>query len=40
MFGKVQQIPQTEKTPFYPRSTYGISKVAGFDLTRNYRESL
>ena len=28
MFGKVQQIPQTEKTPFYPRSTYGISKVA------------
>ena len=39
MFGKVQQIPQTEKTPFYPRSTYGISKVAGFDLTRNYREA-
>ena len=39
MFGKVLEIPQTEKTPFYPRSTYGISKVAGFDLTRNYREA-
>jgi GDPmannose 4,6-dehydratase len=39
MFGKVQQIPQTEKTSFHPRSTYGISKVAGFDLTRNYREA-
>ena len=39
MFGKVQQSPQTEKTSFYPRSTYGISKVAGFDLTRNYREA-
>ena len=39
MFGKVVEKPQTEKTPFYPRSTYGISKVAGFELTRNYRES-
>ena len=39
MFGKVLEIPQTEKTPFHPRSTYGISKVAGFDLTRNYREA-
>ena len=39
MFGKVQQTPQTEKTPFYPRSTYGISKVTGFELTRNYREA-
>ena len=39
MFGKVVETPQTEKTPFYPRSTYGISKVAGFDLTRNYREA-
>ena len=39
MFGKVRQIPQTEKTPFYPRSVYGVSKVAGFDLTRNYREA-
>ena len=39
MYGKVLEIPQTEKTPFHPRSTYGISKVAGFDLTRNYREA-
>ena len=39
MYGKVLQMPQTEKTPFYPRSIYGISKVAGFDLTRNYREA-
>ena len=39
MFGKVVEVPQNEKTPFYPRSTYGISKVAGFDLTRNYREA-
>ena len=39
MFGRVQDIPQSEKTIFYPRSIYGISKVAGFDLTRNYREA-
>ena len=39
MFGKVLEVPQNEKTPFYPRSPYGISKVAGFDLTRNYREA-
>ena len=39
MFGKVRETPQNEKTPFYPRSVYGISKVAGFDLTRNYREA-
>jgi len=39
MFGEVQATPQNEQTPFYPRSTYGISKVAGFDLTRNYREA-
>ena len=39
MFGKVQQVPQNEKTPFYPRSAYGISKVTGHDLTRNYREA-
>ncbi len=39
MFGKVKETPQTEKTPFYPRSVYGISKVAGYDLTRNYREA-
>ena len=39
MFGKVQESPQTERTPFYPRSPYGISKVAGFDLVRNFHES-
>src|SRR3989454_7527158 len=39
MFGKVEEIPQTEQTPFHPRSAYGISKVAGFHLTRNYREA-
>jgi GDPmannose 4,6-dehydratase len=39
MFGKVRETPQRETTPFYPRSPYGISKVAGFDLTRNYREA-
>ncbi len=39
MFGKVHQTPQTEETTFHPRSPYGISKVAGFDLTRNYREA-
>ena len=39
MFGHAQETPQSEKTPFYPRSPYGISKVAGFDLTRNYREA-
>lgn len=39
MFGKVRETPQTEATPFHPRSPYGISKVAGFDLTRNYREA-
>lgn len=39
MFGKVAEVPQRESTPFHPRSTYGISKVAGFDLTRNYREA-
>ena len=38
MFGKVHEVPQTERTAFHPRSPYGISKVAGFDLTRNYRE--
>ena len=38
-FGHVREIPQKETTPFYPRSPYGISKVAGFELTRNYRES-
>jgi GDPmannose 4,6-dehydratase len=39
MFGKADEVPQTEKTHFHPRSSYGISKVAGFDLTRNYREA-
>ena len=39
MFGKVKKSPQNEETVFHPRSTYGISKVAGFDLTRNYREA-
>lgn len=39
MFGKVEEVPQSETTRFHPRSPYGISKVAGFDLTRNYREA-
>lgn len=39
MFGKVHEAPQRESTPFHPRSPYGISKVAGFHLTRNYREA-
>lgn len=39
MFGEARESPQTERTPFHPRSAYGISKVAGFDLTRNYREA-
>ena len=39
MFGKVRETPQREMTPFHPRSPYGISKVAGFHLTMNYREA-
>jgi GDPmannose 4,6-dehydratase len=39
MFGKVQQVPQTENTPFYPRSPYGVAKVYGHWITINYRES-
>jgi GDPmannose 4,6-dehydratase len=39
MFGKVLQIPQTEDTPFYPRSPYGVAKVYGHHITVNYRES-
>ena len=39
MFGRVAETPQKETTRFHPRSPYGISKVAGFDLTRNYREA-
>jgi GDPmannose 4,6-dehydratase len=39
MFGKVQEVPQTEKTPFYPRSPYGVSKAAAYYMARVYRES-
>ena len=39
MFGKVKEIPQNEKTPFYPRSPYGVAKVYGHYMTVNYRES-
>jgi GDPmannose 4,6-dehydratase len=39
MFGQAETVPQNEDTRFHPRSSYGISKVAGFDLTRNYREA-
>jgi GDPmannose 4,6-dehydratase len=39
MFGKVQEIPQSEKTPFHPRSPYGVAKVYGHWITVNYRES-
>jgi GDPmannose 4,6-dehydratase len=39
MFGKVVETPQTEATPFYPRSPYGVSKVFGYWITRNYREA-
>jgi GDPmannose 4,6-dehydratase len=39
MFGKAVETPQDEETPFHPRSPYGISKVAGYHLTRNYREA-
>ena len=39
MFGKVQAIPQTEDTPFYPRSPYGVAKLYGHWITKNYRES-
>ena len=39
MFGKVDETPQTEDTRFHPRSPYGISKVTGYDLARNYREA-
>lgn len=39
MFGKVREIPQTENTPFYPRSPYGVAKVYGHHITVNYRES-
>ena len=39
MFGKVLEKPQTEKTPFHPRSPYGVAKVFGHHITVNYRES-
>src|SRR3954470_1356932 len=39
MFGKVQEVPQTERTPFYPRSPYGVAKAYGHFITVNYRES-
>jgi GDPmannose 4,6-dehydratase len=39
MFGKVREVPQTETTPFYPRSPYGVAKVYGHFITVNYRES-
>jgi GDPmannose 4,6-dehydratase len=39
MFGKVREVPQNERTPFYPRSPYGVAKVYGHHITVNYRES-
>jgi GDPmannose 4,6-dehydratase len=39
MFGKVQEVPQTEKTPFYPRSPYGVAKLFAHWIVKNYRES-
>lgn len=39
LYGKVQEIPQTEKTPFYPRSPYGVAKIYGYWITVNYREA-
>ena len=39
MFGRAEETPQNESTPFHPRSSYGISKVAGYHLTKNYREA-
>lgn len=39
LYGKVQQVPQDEKTPFYPRSPYGVAKLYGYWITKNYREA-
>ncbi|WP_407269710.1 GDP-mannose 4,6-dehydratase [Radiobacillus sp. PE A8.2] len=39
LYGKVQEVPQKETTPFYPRSPYGVAKMYGFWITKNYRES-
>jgi GDPmannose 4,6-dehydratase len=39
LYGKVREVPQTEKTPFYPRSPYGVAKLYGFWIIKNYREA-
>ena len=39
MFGKVQEVPQSESTPFYPRSPYGVAKLYAHWITVNYREA-
>ena len=39
LFGKVQEVPQTERTPFYPRSPYGVAKLYAYWITKNYREA-
>src|SRR6056300_506621 len=39
LYGKVQEIPQSETTPFYPRSPYGVAKLYGYWIVKNYRES-
>lgn len=39
LYGKVREVPQTEKTPFYPRSPYGVAKMYGYWITKNYREA-
>jgi len=39
LYGKVQQVPQTENTPFYPRSPYGVAKIYAYWITKNYREA-
>ena len=39
LYGKVQEVPQSETTPFYPRSPYAVAKLYGFWITKNYRES-
>lgn len=39
LYGKVQEVPQSESTPFYPRSPYGVAKMYGFWITKNYREA-
>ena len=39
LYGKVQEVPQSETTPFYPRSPYGVAKMYGFWITKNYREA-